>query len=187
LASSNLAAMMLGALTVFWYNGVYTPLKRVTAFAAVPGGVVGAIPPVIGWVAGGGSPADPRILAVAVFFFMWQVPHFWLLLLSTADDDYERAGMPSLTRLFSFDQVARISFMWIFGAAIVCLAIPLFGIIRAGWVNFGLIAAGVWLVWRSTRILKSANGVPAFRCAFNQVNAYALLVVSLLAIAAMLA
>jgi protoheme IX farnesyltransferase len=184
--SSNLLAMGLGLLAVFWYNGVYTPLKRVTAFAAVPGGVVGAIPPVLGWVAGGGSLMDPRILAVAVFFFMWQIPHFWLLMLFSAGDDYDRAGLPSLTRVFSFEQVARISFMWILGTAIVCLVIPLFGIIEHGWINIGLFASGVWLVWRSTRILRVTKGVVAFRHAFNQVNAYALLVISLLAIGGIL-
>ncbi|UCH84957.1 MAG: protoheme IX farnesyltransferase [Candidatus Latescibacterota bacterium] len=185
-ASSNWVAMALGLFTVFWYNGVYTPLKRVTAFAAVPGGLVGAVPPVIGWVAGGGSPTDPRILAVAVFLFMWQIPHFWLLLLFTAGDDYEKAGLPSLTGVFSFEQVARISFMWIFGTAIVCVVIPLFGIIQEGWINIGLLAAGVWLVWRSARILRVTNGVVVFRRAFNHVNAYALLVLSLLAIGGML-
>ncbi len=186
LASSNFTATALGLLTVFWYNGIYTPLKRVTAFAAVAGGVVGAIPPVIGWVAGGGSPTDPRILALAVFFFMWQIPHFWLLLLFTAGDDYEKAGLPSLTKVFSFEQVARISFMWIFGTAIVCVAVPLFGITEAGWVNVGLFVAGVWLVWRSARILRATTGVVAFRHAFNRVNVYALWVVSLLSIGGML-
>ena len=89
-------AALLGLITVVWYNGIYTPLKRVTAFAAIPGGVVGAIPPVIGWVSGGGDPTDARIIVVAFFFFVWQVPHFWLLLMRIGGD-YERAGLPSLT------------------------------------------------------------------------------------------
>lgn len=186
LVNSSLLAMGLGWLTVLWYNGVYTPLKRVTAFAAVPGGVVGAIPPVLGWVAGGGSATDPRILAVAVFLFMWQIPHFWLLMLFSAGDDYERAGLPSLTRVFSYAQVARISFMWILGTAIVCLVIPLFGIIQPGWINIGLFIAGVWLVWRSTNILKATKGVMPFRRAFGHINAYALFVLSLLAIGSVL-
>ena len=72
------------------YNGVYTPLKRVSAFAAIPGGVVGSLPPVIGWAAGGGSVTDARILAVAFFFFVWQVPHFWSRIVFTLQ------GMPLL-------------------------------------------------------------------------------------------
>ncbi|UCG51658.1 MAG: protoheme IX farnesyltransferase [Candidatus Latescibacterota bacterium] len=184
--SSNPQAMALGILAVVWYNVVYTPLKRVTAFAAVPGGVVGAIPPVIGWVAGGGSAADPRILAVAFFFFMWQIPHFWLLLLSTGGEEYESAGLPSLTRFFSLEQIARITFMWILGTAMVCLVIPLFGVIESAWINMGLFVAGLWLVWRSARILRSTTGGPAFRHAFKHVNLYVCWVISLLAIGGVL-
>jgi protoheme IX farnesyltransferase len=186
LAGSNVAAMALGLAAAAWYNGVYTPLKRVTAFAAVPGGVVGAIPPVIGWVAGGGWVLDARILAVAFFFFMWQVPHFWLLLLFSCGEDYEKAGLPSMTRTFSFDQISRITFMWIVGTAVASLSIPLFGIIDQPWVNAGLLAAGVWVVWRSARILRASRGAMGFRNAFEQINGYACVVISLLSLTGLL-
>ena len=89
-----------GVFAVLWYNGVYTGLKRVTAFAVVPGALIGSIPPLIGYTAAGGLPTDPLILLVAAFLFIWQVPHFWLLLLMWGDQ-YGQAGMPTLTRVFS--------------------------------------------------------------------------------------
>jgi hypothetical protein len=86
---------------VLWYNGVYTFLKRKSPFAAIPGAVIGAIPPAIGWICGKGALSfDPQILALSFFFFIWQVPHFWLLLLNFGRD-YEKAGFPSLTRIFN--------------------------------------------------------------------------------------
>ncbi len=186
LAGSNVAAMALGLFAAAWYNGVYTPLKRVTAFAAIPGGVVGAVPPVIGWVAGGGWPFDTRILAVAFFFFMWQVPHFWLFLLSSCGEDYERAGLPSMTRTFSREQVSRIAFAWIVGSAAVCSTIPLFGLVDEPWVKAGFLAAGVWVVWRSARVLRAGRGDARFQRAFRHVNGYACVVVSLLSLAGLL-
>ena len=182
LAASNAAAAGLGIAAAAWYNGVYTPLKRVTAFAAVPGGVVGAIPPVIGWVAGGGWAFDSRILALAFFFLMWQVPHFWLFLMSLRGEDDERGGLPTMTEMFSFEQMSRITFMWIAGTAAACMTIPLFGLVGERWIGAGLLAAGVWIVWRSARILRARGEAPAFRSAFQHINAYAGVVVLLLSL-----
>lgn len=182
LAGAGALAAALGLAAVGWYNGVYTPLKRVTAFAAVPGGVVGAIPPVIGWVAGGGDLFDPRIASVAFFFFMWQVPHFWLLLIFSCGSDYEKAGLPSLTRTFSVAQISRITFMWILGTVTASVLIPLFGLVREPWVIAGFFVAGGWLVWRSLGILRAGEPPRAFRRAFMNVNAYVVWVVCLLSL-----
>jgi len=67
---TNWIALGLGAVALFWYNGVYTPLKRKTAFAVIPGALIGSIPPMLGWVSGGGYLFGPKILAVAFFFFL---------------------------------------------------------------------------------------------------------------------
>jgi protoheme IX farnesyltransferase len=173
----NWIAIALGVFTVFWYNGVYTPLKRVTAFAAVPGGLVGALPPVIGWVCAGGDIFDPRIRAVAFFFFIWQIPHFWLLLMRTGED-YRRAGLPSLTSVFSREQLARVTFVWMLATAVASLVFPLFGVTRSLWVYLGFVAAAAWLGWHAVSMLRSGGT----HLAFKEINVFALLVISLLAV-----
>ena len=173
----NWTAIALGIFTVFWYNGLYTPLKRVTAFAAVPGGLVGALPPVIGWVCAGGDILDPKIRAVAFFFFIWQIPHFWLLLMRIGDD-YRRAGLPSLTTVFSREQLTRVTFVWMLATAVACLVFPLFGVVRSMWVYLGFVAASAWLAWHAVSMLRSGGA----RLAFKQINVFALLVTTLLAV-----
>ncbi len=133
-------AAALGLLTLFWYNGVYTPLKRRTSFAVVPGALVGAVPPVIGWVLGDGALLDRQIGAVAFFFFLWQIPHFWLLLL-VHPGDYERGGFPSLASLFSHKQLVRIVSVWMLAAAVSCLVLPIYGAIRSPLPCGALVAA----------------------------------------------
>jgi len=177
LLAVSTTAMLLGLVTIVWYNGVYTPLKRVSAFAAIPGGVVGAIPPVIGWVTAGGAATDPRIIAVAFFFFVWQVPHFWLLLLRIGGE-YERAGLPTLTRVFTRPQFARIIYVWMIATAVACISMPLFGVSSAVWTQAGLIICSLWLGWHATQMVRT-NGD---RLAFHHINLYALFVISLLSL-----
>ncbi len=112
LVSNPVEALILSWLTLFFYNGVYTPLKKVSAFAVIPGSMVGALPPIIGWAAAGGSITSEVILIVAAFFFIGQIPHFWLLLLMFGEQ-YQNAEMPSLNQLFSPDQIKRVTYAWV--------------------------------------------------------------------------
>jgi len=179
LKGSNGIALGLGVLAIFWYNGLYTFLKRKTAFAVIPGALVGAIPPLLGWVHGGGRPFDPQILALAFFFFIWQIPHFWLLLLNFGRD-YEKAGFPSLTRIFTPAQLRRITFTWVFATAVACLMIPLFGLVNFYVVQVSFLIAGIWLVWKALMLLRSCHSEFSLRLTFNAINAYVLLVMFLL-------
>ena len=63
------------------------------------------------------------ILLVAGFLFIWQVPHFWLLMI-LLEEQYARAGLPTLGSSFSKAQLHRVSFMWIMAAAATGLGFP---------------------------------------------------------------
>jgi len=64
---AGVLALGLGLLNLIWYNLVYTLLKRKTPFAIIPGSLVGAIPPAVGWVAAGGYLLDPQIIIISSF------------------------------------------------------------------------------------------------------------------------
>lgn len=180
-ATGGPVAAALGAFTLFWYNAVYTPLKRATAFAAVLGSIVGAVPPLIGYTSAGGSPGEPAALAIAAFFFIWQIPHFWLLLFGLGRQ-YEEAKFRSLTAVFAPGQLTRVTFMWIAASAVSCLFLPLFGAVRSPVAGIGLVAPAVLLVWRSAGLLKPDASDRSFRAAFMSINFYALIVMAILSV-----
>ena len=112
LFSNPVMATILSWATLFFYNAIYTPLKKASAFAVIPGSMVGALPPIIGWVGAGGDPGAEVILLVASFFFIGQIPHFWLLLLMFGEQ-YEEAKLPSLNQIFDNAQIKRITYAWV--------------------------------------------------------------------------
>jgi heme o synthase len=177
----NGVVLALGVFAALWYNGVYTYLKSRTAFAVIPGALIGAIPPLLGWVSGGGSLLDPCIGAVAFFFFIWQVPHFWLHL-SCFSADYERAGLPSLKKTFSTKQRRGILLIWIFSTAAAGLMIPLFRSVNFHLVSFLLVLLTLWLVWSTILFRRSCSGEASIRSIFMKLNIYVLLVISSLSL-----
>jgi protoheme IX farnesyltransferase len=181
LLGSGVLALCIGLLNLFWYNVVYTPLKKKSSLAIIPGSLVGALPPMVGWVAAGGSLLDPQILILGFFFFIWQIPHFWLLLLIFGKD-YEQAGFPTLTQIFSMEQLSRITFIWIAATFAASTLLPLFGLIKNNIIYIGILVSGVWLMWNALRLLKSSKENIWFKMAFREINIFAIVVVLLLSI-----
>jgi protoheme IX farnesyltransferase len=157
LSLADRSGPLLGSLALAWYNGIYTPLKRRSAFAAVIGAVVGAVPVAIGWNAAGARLADPRFFALAMLFLLWQVPHFWLVLLHR-DADYRTAGLPVLTDRFGRVRLQRITLLWTLAAAAALLLLPLFGIVRSPFVLWSLLpVAGLTSAAAFRTLLASAT------------------------------
>lgn len=178
---SGVLALSFGLLNLLWYNGVYTPLKKVSPLAIIPGSLVGAIPPIVGWIAGGGYLFDPQIILISFFFFIWQIPHFWLLLM-ILDEDYQKAGFPTLTQIFNRQQLGRITFIWIIATGVTGLLIPLFQISHNEFINYSLFIAALWLAFKSINLLQQTQEVTAFRFAFRSINYFALFVVLVVSI-----
>ena len=143
--SSNFLALQLAVLTIIWYNAIYTPLKRKTAFAIIPGAIIGALPPLVGYSVVTNNIANPEIIAVAFFFFMWQIPHFWLIFLMH-HKDYEGAGFPSIAKLFGKKQLSQITFLWTTATAVCVMLLPVFGVIDSLTITTLLTITAVGLV-----------------------------------------
>jgi len=91
----NVMTALLTFASLIGYAIVYTGwLKRATPQNIVVGGVAGAAPPVLGWVAVTGH-VHPYALLLCLIIFVWTPPHFWALAIFRRDD-YSRAQVPML-------------------------------------------------------------------------------------------
>ncbi|MGL5111471.1 MAG: heme o synthase [Flavobacterium sp.] len=90
LYSINEKSAMFGAISIFLYTSVYTPLKTMTSLSVFVGAFPGAIPFMLGWVAATGNFGIEAGTLFLIQFF-WQFPHFWAIGWFLYED-YEKAG-----------------------------------------------------------------------------------------------
>jgi protoheme IX farnesyltransferase len=86
----NPKTAMFGAISIFLYTSIYTPLKTVTPLSVFVGAIPGAIPFMLGWVAATGNFGIEAGTLFLIQFF-WQFPHFWAIGWFLYED-YEKAG-----------------------------------------------------------------------------------------------
>tara|TARA_R110001592_G_scaffold6438_1_gene34641 strand:- start:562 stop:1464 length:903 start_codon:yes stop_codon:yes gene_type:complete len=132
----NPKTAMFGAISIFLYTSVYTPLKTITPLAVFVGAIPGAIPFMLGWVAATDDfGIEPGTLFMIQFF--WQFPHFWALGWML-DDDYRSGGFKMLpTGKKDAATVLQIIMYTIW--MMVVSVIPVFGI--TGRLQLSVIAA----------------------------------------------
>lgn len=181
LGTGELVAMLVGLVTLLFYNVVYTPMKKVSNLAVLPGAIVGGLPPLIGWAAAGGYFYAPAIWALALFLFLWQMPHFWLLLL-LFDDQYTKAGYVMLNRWLNRAQIGRVTFVWIVSLASLALIVPFYGVIDNRYTQIIFFLSEIVLLYNARFLLEKKLERKRIRKTFMYINIYVLLVLILIII-----
>jgi protoheme IX farnesyltransferase len=171
----------LGILAVIWYLYVYTLLKRKSAFATIPGALTGALPLLIGWVAAGGYVFDRYIIISSLFVFIWQIPHFWILMM-VYGNDYQKAGFPVLTETFSFRNLKLWTLAWIVVLVVQASLLPIFLEISLNFTQIlFIIPSIITLFYSSLKLLNEKNTEKrSLMPVFHILNSFMLLIVILL-------
>lgn len=148
LYSLNPKTAMFGAISLFLYTCVYTPLKTKTPLSVFVGAFPGAIPFMLGWVAATGEfGIEPGTLFMIQFF--WQFPHFWALGWML-DEDYKRAGFKMLPTGKKDKGTALQTLLYTIWMIVVSV-VPAFGITGKLHLSIGaavlVLIAGLVMLW----------------------------------------
>lgn len=163
LYSINPKTAMFGAISIFLYTSVYTPLKIITPLAVFVGAFPGAIPFMLGWVA---ATNDFGIEAGTLFMiqFFWQFPHFWAIGWFLYDD-YKKAGFFMLPTGKKDKKTALQTILYTVWLIIASL-LPVTGF--TGELKLSIVSAvivfllGLWMLVYAVRLYKKMDG-PAAR------------------------
>lgn len=109
---NGITSFLLAVFNVILYNLIYTYLKKKSVLSIIPGALVGAIPPVIGFSSAGGSIFHHNIVLFASFMFLWQLPHFWLIIIKYGKE-YSSAGFATISKYLSEIQIRYLIFFWV--------------------------------------------------------------------------
>ena len=175
----NATTALLGVINLVWYNIIYTNLKRISAFAVVPGSMVGAIPALMGWTAAGGYVFDSTIIFIAFFLFIWQIPHFWLLMLKYGSE-YEEAGFKTINQAVNPPNLKLIIFAWVLATSFSSIIVPLF-LVNISLTFFIIIfALNLLFIGVFTKLSFGNVAELNFRKSFISINVYMMVFMLLL-------
>ncbi len=151
----NSKTAMFGAISIFLYTSIYTPLKTVTSLSVFVGAFPGAIPFMLGWVAATGNFGIEAGTLFLIQFF-WQFPHFWAIGWFLYED-YEKAGffmLPTGKR----DRGTALQIILYTAWLIIASLLPALG--YTGQLFISPVAAilvfllGLWMLYYSIQLYK---------------------------------
>jgi len=172
----NPKTAMFGAISIFLYVSLYTPLKTKTPLSVFVGAIPGAIPFMLGWVAATGDfSIEPGTLFMIQFF--WQFPHFWAIGWWLYDD-YKKGGffmLPTGNR----DRGTAIQIILYTVWTILVSLIPVFGVTGklflspvAGAI---ILVLGLGMLYYAIRLYKEKTAQAAKKLMFASVSYITLL------------
>ena len=162
LYSINPQTAMFGAISIFIYVFLYTPLKTRTPLSVFVGAFPGAIPFMLGWVAATNDfGIEPGTLFMIQFF--WQFPHFWAIGWFLFDD-YKKGGffmLPTGKR----DHGTAIQVILYSICTVLASLIPAFGVTGMFYITpisaIIIGALGLWFIYYGIRLYKQKTAKSA--------------------------
>ena len=172
----NPKTAMFGAISIFMYVSLYTPLKTVTPLSVFVGAFPGAIPFMLGWVAATGHfGIEAGTLFIIQFF--WQFPHFWAIGWFLYDD-YKKAGffmLPTGERDKKTALQTILYTIWMILASVI----PVFGFtgkLILSKVSAGLVVLlGLWMLFYAVKLYKEMDAKAARKLMIVSVSYISLL------------
>ncbi len=156
----NFPSALLSAFSLFLYAFIYTPLKKINSIAVLVGAFPGALPCLIGYVAGNDGFAYAG-LALFLIQFLWQFPHFWAIAWVT-HADYSRVGFKLLP---AKEGPTRFTALQCIMYAVLMIPIGLlpYYLNLTGQISMWvLLVANIFMVVQCVRLYQNM-GVPAAR------------------------
>jgi protoheme IX farnesyltransferase len=169
----------LSAFSLFLYAFVYTPLKKKHSIAVLVGGIPGALPCLIGWVAGTDELSAGGWILFGIQFF-WQFPHFWAIAWISYTD-YAKAGFRLLPSAGGPTKFAAVQ------ALLYAIILVPFGILpyiwgMSGWISLVIVTlANAYLVWQCVRLFREMDVNAARRVMFTSYGYLPIVLLALLA------
>jgi protoheme IX farnesyltransferase len=178
----NLSSALISAFSLFLYAFIYTPLKKINSIAVLVGAFPGALPCLIGWVAGFYN--QPVVWTGGLILFgiqfLWQFPHFWAIAW-VAHQDYIKAGfklLPADKGPTKFTAVQAIMYsVLMIPVGILPKAFGITGNISL-WI---VLACNLFMVVQSVRLYKEMDVKAARRVMFSSYIYLPIVLLALLA------
>jgi protoheme IX farnesyltransferase len=163
----NPKTAMFGAISIFLYTSVYTPLKTLTPLSVFVGAIPGAIPFMLGWVA---ATDDFSLEAGTLFLiqFFWQFPHFWAIGWFLYDD-YKKAGffmLPTGEKDKGTALQIILYTIWLIIASLLPAIFPYIGIVGSRLYLTPVSAIvvfllGIWMLYAGFELYKKRDSKAA--------------------------
>ena len=158
----NPKTAMFGAISIFLYTSVYTPLKGITPLSVFVGAFPGAIPFMLGWVAATGNFGIEAGTLFLIQFF-WQFPHFWAIGWFLYED-YEKAGffmLPSGKK----DKSTALQIILYTAWLIIASLLPLSGYTGDFYITpisaIAVLLLGLWMLFYAVRLYQTRTAKAA--------------------------
>lgn len=162
LVFTNVLTAWLTLASLVGYAFIYTMfLKRATPQNIVIGGLAGAAPPLLGWVAVTGEIHHNALLLVLIIF-AWTPPHFWALAIHRKEE-YAKAEIPMLPVTHG-EKYTKINILLYTTMLMVITTLPyLTGMFGLLYLVGSLLLGLRFLYWAMVMWLDKDSGMKTFR------------------------